>query len=111
MQVPTFGKNWRKQVTVDPAAGIIFTLDRTENKPVAYLNIKNMSETPILYKIKTTMPVNYLVRPNQGVIHANSELPVKVIFNFAFDSPVSLLDKRLILFYSKRKRRSRMTSF
>ena len=24
MQAPTFGKNWRKQVTVDPAAGIMF---------------------------------------------------------------------------------------
>lgn len=51
-------------MTVDPAAGISFILDKSEGKPTAHLTLKNMSEAPILYKVKTTMPVNYLVRPN-----------------------------------------------
>jgi hypothetical protein len=82
-------RSWRKLVTVDPAAGISFLLDKTEGKPVAYLTIKNMSEVPILYKVKTTMPVNYLVRPNQGIIQPSSDISVKIIFNFALDSVVS----------------------
>jgi len=47
-----------------------------------------MSEIPILYKVKTTMPVNYLVRPNQGIIQPTSEVSVKIIFNFGLDSAV-----------------------
>jgi hypothetical protein len=39
-------------------------MDAEENKPLAQLTIKNSSDLPILYKVKTTMPVNYLVRPN-----------------------------------------------
>jgi hypothetical protein len=61
-------KSWRKQVTVTPAAGITFNMDPIENKPLAYLTVKNFSDQPILFKVKTTMPVNYLVRPNQGII-------------------------------------------
>ena len=93
MQTTSSGKNWRKYVTVDPAAGISFMLDRTEGKPIAHLTIKNQSDVPILYKVKTTMPVNYLVRPNQGVIMPTSDTSVKVIFNFALDSPVSSFAK------------------
>ena len=33
-------KNWRKQVTVFPAAGVQFNLDPTENKPLTFLTIK-----------------------------------------------------------------------
>jgi hypothetical protein len=89
MQQSSATKNWRKMVTVDPAAGIQFTLDKMEGKPVGQLSLKNMSEVPILYKVKTTMPVNYLVRPNQGILLPNSEVPIRVICNFSIDSPVS----------------------
>jgi hypothetical protein len=41
MQQTTSVKNWRKFVTVDPAAGISFMLDRAEGKPIAHLTIKN----------------------------------------------------------------------
>ena len=80
-------------MTVDPAAGISFMLDRTEGKPITHLTIKNQSDTPILYKVKTTMPVNYLVRPNQGIIMPTSDTSVKVIFNFSLDSPVRLFSR------------------
>lgn len=70
-------------------------MDPIENKPMAYLTIKNVSDVPILYKVKTTMPVNYLVRPNQGIIKPNQDSSVKIIFNFALDSTVSLCPKIL----------------
>mgnify|MGYP000908096841 CR=1 FL=1 len=97
-------KNWRKQVTVTPAAGITFNMDLTENKPLAYLTIKNVSETPILFKVKTTMPVNYLVKPNQGIIKPTMDAKVKIIFNFPLDSTVSIFSPNT-LSDSKRKKR------
>lgn len=51
------------------------------------LTIKNVSEVPMLYKVKTTQPANYQVRPNQGVIVSNQDAAVKIIFNFPLDSP------------------------
>jgi len=57
-------KNWRKQVTISPIAGITFNIDSVENKPLALLTIKNVSDLPIIFKVKTTNPINYLVRPN-----------------------------------------------
>ena len=82
-------KDWRKNVSLSPIAGITFNNDPLENKATAYMTIKNQSEVPILFKVKTTMPVNYLVRPNQGIIKIGEEAAVKIIFNFALDSPVS----------------------
>ncbi len=64
----TPSKNWRKFVTVNPAAVITFAKTATETKPAAYLTVKNVSEGPIVYKVKTTSPDSYLVRPNQGTI-------------------------------------------
>lgn len=82
-------KDWRKKVTVLPPDGIRFQLDPSEPKPHAILTIKNIHDLPIMFKVKTTMPVNYLVRPNQGILKPNAEAEVKVIFNFPLDSPVS----------------------
>lgn len=58
---------WRKLVTLDPIGGITFELDPYEQKPMAAITLKNMSEQPLLFKVKTTSPNNYLVRPNQGI--------------------------------------------
>jgi len=74
----TPSKNWRKQVTVNPAAGITFAKSNPETLPAAYLTIKNVSEGPIVYKVKTTNPDNYLVRPNQGVIMPQQDISVRV---------------------------------
>jgi hypothetical protein len=61
-------KSWRKQVTVSPAAGLTFSMDPLENKPQAFLTLKNYSDKAILYKVRTTNPDNYVVRPNQGIL-------------------------------------------
>ena len=84
-------------MTVFPAAGVQFNLDPTENKPLTFLTIKNVSDSPISYKVKTTMPPNYLVRPNQGVIKAQSDITVKIIFNFPLDSPVNPYQNNFLL--------------
>ncbi|CAO3700825.1 unnamed protein product [Rhizopus stolonifer] len=41
--------------------------------------VKNPSDRPIVFKVKTTAPKQYCVRPNVGTIEANSELEVQII--------------------------------
>lgn len=40
-----------------------------------------------MFKIKTTKPNRYLVRPSQGVIGQNNEVEVQVLFTQQLDSP------------------------
>ncbi len=73
---------------MDPPATIYFELMPPETSPVAYLTLINKSQNQIIFKIKTTKPASYIVRPNQGAINPSSESKVTVLFNHALDSPV-----------------------
>ena len=42
-----------------------------------------------MFKIKTTKPDRYLVRPSQGIIGQNNQVDVQVLFTAQLDSPVS----------------------
>ncbi len=55
---------WRKEVTLEPTTALQFTMDDKERKPTAKLSINNSSNTLLLFKIKTTNPVNYSVNPS-----------------------------------------------
>jgi len=46
-----------------------------------------------MFKIKTTKPARYLVRPSSGVIGQNNEVSVQVLFTQQLDSPVSTQTK------------------
>jgi hypothetical protein len=54
---------------MDPPATIYFELMPPETSPVAYLTLINKSQNQIIFKIKTTKPASYIVRPNQGAIN------------------------------------------
>ena len=48
---------------------VIFKENKDEGKASSSLDLINKSTTDfILFKVKTTDPNNYIVRPNQGVI-------------------------------------------
>ena len=72
---------------MEPVAGLQFSMDLYENKPVAYITVRNMAEVPLMFKVKTTMPNNYLVRPNQALCMQGQSSQVKVTFQFPLDSP------------------------
>ena len=78
---------WTKFVTMDPINALSFDISPNEPSPAAFLTMINKSPSQIIYKVKTTMPNNYLVRPNQGVIAPNSQSKVTVLFNHKLDSP------------------------
>lgn len=45
-----------------------------------------MSETTLIFKIKTTTPDNYVVKPNMAVLSPQKETKISVGANFALDS-------------------------
>lgn len=57
-------KNWTKFVTMDPPASISFDITPGETNPTAFLTLINKSDKQVVFKVKTTKPANYLVRPN-----------------------------------------------
>ena len=63
-------------VSVSPSS-LQFNLG--EEEPVATLKIKNNNGEKITFKIKTTEPKRYLVRPNQDVLAEDDECTVKII--------------------------------
>ncbi|OQR91648.1 hypothetical protein ACHHYP_04517 [Achlya hypogyna] len=66
-------------ITLDPTDSLAFAL-AAGSSPQAALVISNPSSVEnVAFKVKTTRPMRYLVRPNQGVIGPNSAATVLVI--------------------------------
>ncbi|KDO24230.1 hypothetical protein SPRG_09866 [Saprolegnia parasitica CBS 223.65] len=66
-------------ITLDPTDSLAFAL-ALGSSPQAALVISNPSSVEnVAFKVKTTRPMRYLVRPNQGVIGPNSSATVLVI--------------------------------
>ena len=66
-------------ITLDPTDSLSFAL-ALGSSPQAALVISNPSSVEnVAFKVKTTRPMRYLVRPNQGVIGPNSSATVLVI--------------------------------
>lgn len=66
-------------VTLEPADSLAFRL-QAQAAPQAVLTIRNVSdERKIAFKVKTTRPLRYLVRPNQGLLPPNGVASIMVI--------------------------------
>lgn len=92
--------DWRKFVTLDPFTHLTFRPTDGDQRASANVKLINKGAAPIMFKIKTTKPNRYLVRPSQGVIGQNNEVEVQVLFTPALDSPVSLsLQHSLLLLF------------
>ena len=66
-------------VGLDPSDSIVFTVVE-KTSPKSVLTISNPSEFQhVTFKVKTTRPLRYLVRPNQGVIGPKGTATVSVI--------------------------------
>lgn len=57
------------------------------NVPVtSYMKLTNPSDRKVLFKIKTTAPKKYCVRPNSGLLEANSNIEIAICLQpFIFD--------------------------
>eukprot|EP01116_Phalansterium_solitarium_P008055 TRINITY_DN2127_c0_g1_i2.p1 TRINITY_DN2127_c0_g1~~TRINITY_DN2127_c0_g1_i2.p1 ORF type:complete len:301 (-),score=65.38 TRINITY_DN2127_c0_g1_i2:9-911(-) len=57
------------------------------------LKLSNTVATPLAYKVKTTAPKRYCVRPNAGIISPGETIEVQVLFNYMKDKPSNLKAK------------------
>ena len=73
--------DWTKYVTLSPPlVAVIFRENKEEGKGASQIEIINKSaDSHILFKVNTTEPKNYIVRPNQGVIRPDSSITVKIV--------------------------------
>merc|ERR1711934_1188306 len=51
------------------------------------MRLHNKGNKPIAYKIKTTNPKQYFVRPNQGVVGPNERKPIAVMMGKLSEMP------------------------
>lgn len=60
-------QDWRKFVLINPI-DVIFRDSKdwtgSDGKPFSHIDLLNKSNENIIFKIKTTDPTNYVVRPN-----------------------------------------------
>ncbi|KAJ2954331.1 hypothetical protein O0L34_g2589 [Tuta absoluta] len=68
-------------LTIEPQNELKFKVDYTglfEQGYTTYLRLKNPSMDTVLFKIKTTAPKKYCVRPNSGIIEPNSKVDIAI---------------------------------
>ena len=71
--------DWKKMVYLNPPNAVIFREAKEDGKSASQIEINNKSKDYIMFKVKTTEPNNYIVRPNQGVIKPEDFISVKII--------------------------------
>ncbi|KAI9281620.1 PapD-like protein [Sporodiniella umbellata] len=64
--------------TIEPSSELVF------HGPFAHASresimVKNPNDYPIVFKVKTTAPKQYCVRPNAGKVEPNSEIEVQIV--------------------------------
>jgi len=59
-----------------------------EKEPTVLLNVYNTSEKMIAFKVKTTHPKRYLVRPNQAVVRLGEHATVKICLQIKDAKPL-----------------------
>jgi hypothetical protein len=64
---------------LNPPNAVIFKESTEEGKAISIIEIINKSNDVIIFKVKTTEPNNYIVRPNQGSIAPDSSVGVKIL--------------------------------
>lgn len=64
-------------VQLDPDQELKFTYQQDGNLK-AYLNITNLSTRSLAYKVKTTAPRFYVVKPNQGILDKGGRIAIDI---------------------------------
>ena len=87
------------ELFIEPNDFIVFTY--IENTAVATaISLKNQSDANLAFKIRTTSPDSYYVRPSIGVIGPNESKVINIILHPLKEYPKDMKDKFLVI-YSK----------
>ncbi|XP_032242168.2 motile sperm domain-containing protein 2 [Nematostella vectensis] len=83
-------------LTIRPAEELVFIGSMSSAEILQTLTLKNTSSTQVAYKVKTTSPESYRVRPSSGVINQGSSAEVSVYLQPGLATTVSR-DKFLVM--------------
>jgi len=68
-----------KPLEITPEKYLTFTWSKTSDVPQSFLNaVNNSASTYVAYKVKTTAPKRYVVRPPQGVVEPGQKTSIKL---------------------------------
>jgi len=87
-------------VDIDPPEQLEFNRPFTQ-QVARYLKVRNPLDQPVAYKVKTTAPRSYCVRPNSGRIEPGQEIEVQVLLQaMKVDVPADMKCKDKFLLQS-----------
>jgi hypothetical protein len=61
-------KEWSQRVIINPIDVVFRDTRDSEGRSFSTIDIRNKNRESVLFKVKTTDPSAYIVRPNQGII-------------------------------------------
>lgn len=67
------------ELVVTPSDAILFRGNFTESVTTAFIEVANPTPIPVAYKVKTTAPRRYCVRPNSGKLAPSESNQVKIL--------------------------------
>lgn len=68
-----------KLLSISPAEELVFTKTQSQSTPNQTLKLTNISSSNVAFKVKTTAPKSYLVRPSSGTLKKGSDISVQII--------------------------------
>ena len=82
-----------KLVEITPTKEFTF-LPQSSNLAIADLKILNISSQTIAFKIKTTAPKNYIVKPNIGILPPSKSILISIVLS---PIPPSVKDHKFMI--------------
>lgn len=83
-------------LTISPAEDLMFVIEEGAKESTDTIVLKNTLPYSIAYKVKTTSPEKYRVRPSSGMIRAGSQVEVVITLQQGYQNTVHK-DKFLIM--------------
>mmetsp|Transcript_35800 Transcript_35800/g.57035 ORF Transcript_35800/g.57035 Transcript_35800/m.57035 type:complete len:228 (+) Transcript_35800:46-729(+) len=75
------GDAFSRLLQVSPPEKLSFRRDKSQGNVTQSLNIRNVASKRIAFKVKTTQPKSYLVRPSSDTLEPNTATDVTIILN------------------------------
>jgi len=84
-------------LTVNPEKTLVFNVEDLQAPCTTKLTLENSSDKYVAFKIKTTAPKSYLVRPSAGVVDPNGNQEVQIILQPLTTAPSEQCQDRFLV--------------
>eukprot|EP00357_Protocruzia_adherens_P008462 CAMPEP_0115012644 /NCGR_PEP_ID=MMETSP0216-20121206/24874_1 /TAXON_ID=223996 /ORGANISM="Protocruzia adherens, Strain Boccale" /LENGTH=272 /DNA_ID=CAMNT_0002381769 /DNA_START=26 /DNA_END=844 /DNA_ORIENTATION=+ len=84
---------------VNPAKELVFPFVKGQGSKTQ-LELANLCPSNVAFKVKTTAPRSYLVRPNQGILPQGESLAVQIIMQPTSEEALGMTNDKFLLQYT-----------